>query len=363
MCEEVLAPKYGRNEVGVLTRENPSRRHRFVAAAVFVRSPSGVDRKPSVEAVKSSRAPSSVTRVDSHHGSHRLDRFIIVVAFSVRSPPSMSSPVVCLPSRSIARTRTRKPKPTLVVAITRRIVLPSPSLSPSDLLHLEVVAGRLPSVTPHEAEPPVASHTHILASRTKSRAAPSRARARAIRVSFSRVCLLEPPCAHEPPVRATFCFLAEPPSRFTYFLATSLILCSFPPVLDSLDQVILERGISPVKVSIIATSTSSKTSLLGKRDFVVRTHLSKSPVRRNRQSDIDIDMIRVVRRDRSQPDCLSVSSGYTTDQIVLSVPLGSPKTSYVPLGSHVARVWERVSRGEVRAKASWRATRSNRGEP
>ncbi|KAA0048508.1 hypothetical protein E5676_scaffold600G001180 [Cucumis melo var. makuwa] len=56
-------------------------------------------------------------------------------------------------------------------------------------------------------------------------------------------------------------------------------------------------------------------------------------------------MIRVIRRDRSQPDCLSVSSGYTTDQFVLGVPLGSPKTSYVPPGPHVARVrvWKRAS--------------------
>ncbi|TYK13658.1 hypothetical protein E5676_scaffold299G001760 [Cucumis melo var. makuwa] len=54
-------------------------------------------------------------------------------------------------------------------------------------------------------------------------------------------------------------------------------------------------------------------------------------------------MIRVIRRDRSQPDCLSVSFGYTKDQIVLSVPLGSPKTRYVSTGSHFARVWERAS--------------------
>ncbi|KAA0036858.1 hypothetical protein E5676_scaffold110G002340 [Cucumis melo var. makuwa] len=77
-------------------------------------------------------------------------------------------------------------------------------------------------------------------------------------------------------------------------------------------------------------------------------------------------MIRVIRRDRSQHDCLSISSGYTTDQFVLGVPLGSPKTSYVPPGSHVAHVRERASSWaevEVRAKASWRATRSDRGEP
>uniref|UniRef100_A0A9I9EJ65 Uncharacterized protein n=1 Tax=Cucumis melo TaxID=3656 RepID=A0A9I9EJ65_CUCME len=51
-------------------------------------------------------------------------------------------------------------------------------------------------------------------------------------------------------------------------------------------------------------------------------------------------MIRVIRRDRSQPDYLSVSSGYTTDQFVLGVPLGSPKTRFVPTGSQIARVWK-----------------------
>ncbi|KAA0051614.1 hypothetical protein E5676_scaffold267G00090 [Cucumis melo var. makuwa] len=55
------------------------------------------------------------------------------------------------------------------------------------------------------------------------------------------------------------------------------------------------------------------------------------------QSGIDIDMVRVVRRDRSHPDCFSVFFGYTTDQFVLGA--------------------------KVRARASWRATRSDRGEP
>ncbi|TYK01308.1 hypothetical protein E5676_scaffold827G00080 [Cucumis melo var. makuwa] len=53
------------------------------------------------------------------------------------------------------------------------------------------------------------------------------------------------------------------------------------------------------------------------------------------------------------------------DQIVLGVPLGSPKTSYVPPGSHFTRVRERASSWaevEVRAKAGWRMTRSDRGE-
>ncbi|TYK24242.1 putative Retrotransposon protein [Cucumis melo var. makuwa] len=119
----------------------------------------------------------------------------------------------------------------------------------------------------------------------------------------------EPSCTREPPVRAAFCFLPELPSR--------LIRCN------------LDLG----------------TSLLGKRDFTIRIRLSKSPVRRDRQSSIDIDMIRVIRRDCSQSDCLSVSSGYTTDQFILGVPLGSSKTSYVP--SHVARVRERASSWEL----------------
>ncbi|KAA0047202.1 hypothetical protein E5676_scaffold69G00070 [Cucumis melo var. makuwa] len=51
----------------------------------------------------------------------------------------------------------------------------------------------------------------------------------------------------------------------------------------------------------------------------------------------------MIRRDHSQPDCLSVSFGYTKDQIVLGVPLGSPKTRYVPTGSQIARVLERAS--------------------
>ncbi|KAA0043560.1 hypothetical protein E6C27_scaffold335G00660 [Cucumis melo var. makuwa] len=79
------------------------------------------------------------------------------------------------------------------------------------------------------------------------------------------------------------------------------------------------------------------------------------------QSAINIDMIRVIRRDRSQPDCLSVSSGYTTDQFILGVPLGSPKTNYVPSGSHVAHVGKRRGKGKGKGKlandqkCSWRA--------
>ncbi|KAA0033324.1 protein Ycf2-like [Cucumis melo var. makuwa] len=54
-------------------------------------------------------------------------------------------------------------------------------------------------------------------------------------------------------------------------------------------------------------------------------------------------MIRVIRRDYPQPDCLSVSFGYTKYQIVLGVPLDSPKTRYVSTGSQIARVRKRAN--------------------
>ncbi|KAA0059503.1 hypothetical protein E5676_scaffold1193G00060 [Cucumis melo var. makuwa] len=38
-------------------------------------------------------------------------------------------------------------------------------------------------------------------------------------------------------------------------------------------------------------------------------------VRQDRQSGIDIDMIRVIRRDHSQPDCPRCSFGFIEDQI------------------------------------------------
>ncbi|KAA0064153.1 pol protein [Cucumis melo var. makuwa] len=67
-----------------------------------------------------------------------------------------------------------------------------------------------------------------------------------------------------------------------------------------------------------------------------------------------------------QPDCLSVSFGYATDQFVLGVPLGHRRPDFVPMGAHVARVRERASYwigAEVRASASWRVTRSDCGKP
>ncbi|KAA0040943.1 hypothetical protein E5676_scaffold708G00450 [Cucumis melo var. makuwa] len=60
---------------------------------------------------------------------------------------------------------------------------------------------------------------------------------------------------------------------------------------------------------------------------------------------MDIDMTRVTRRGPRIPT-------------VLGVPRGTEDQSYVPTGAHVARVED-----EARARASWRATRSDRGGP
>ncbi|KAA0052061.1 histone H2B.3-like [Cucumis melo var. makuwa] len=65
----------------------------------------------------------------------------------------------------------------------------------------------------------------------------------------------------------------------------------------------------------------------------------------------------------SQPDFLSISSGFATDQYVLGAPSGHRRPDSVPTGAHVARVRERASywvEAGVRARASWRTTRSNR---
>ncbi|KAA0065587.1 ty3-gypsy retrotransposon protein [Cucumis melo var. makuwa] len=95
-----------------------------------------------------------------------------------------------------------------------------------------------------------------------------------------------------------------------------------------------------------------------------------------RQSSMDIDMIRVIRRDPRSPIVLVLprvhyrpveaevgakaswrATKSDRDQFVLGVPLGSPKTSYVPSESHVARVRERVSSWvKVKVEESWRAT-------
>ncbi|TYK03544.1 retrotransposon protein, putative, Ty3-gypsy subclass [Cucumis melo var. makuwa] len=59
----------------------------------------------------------------------------------------------------------------------------------------------------------------------------------------------------------------------------------------------------------------------------------------------------------SQPDCLSVSSGYATDQFVLGVPLGHRRPDFVPTGAHVARRGRDKGKGKLASdqKLPWRA--------
>ncbi|KAA0067032.1 hypothetical protein E5676_scaffold14G00350 [Cucumis melo var. makuwa] len=68
--------------------------------------------------------------------------------------------------------------------------------------------------------------------------------------------------------------------------------------------------------------------------------------------------------------CLSVSFGYTTNQFVLGVPLGDRRPDMF-IRDHRLHVFGYMSvqdyhftaEVEVRAKASWRLTRSDCGEP
>ncbi|KAA0058975.1 hypothetical protein E5676_scaffold874G00460 [Cucumis melo var. makuwa] len=91
----------------------------------------------------------------------------------------------------------------------------------------------------------------------------------------------------------------------------------------------LECGISPVKAHLCNLDLG--TLLLGNRDI----------------------LLLVFDEANLQLDRLKCSLGFTKDQLV-------------PTGSQIARVRERASSGaeaEVRAKASWRMTKSDRGKP
>ncbi|KAA0049747.1 hypothetical protein E5676_scaffold106G00680 [Cucumis melo var. makuwa] len=81
------------------------------------------------------------------------------------------------------------------------------------------------------------------------------------------------------------------------------------------------------------------TSLLGKRIFLLLKLVEQ--ISRYDSSD---------STGSSQPDCLSVSSGFATDQYVLGAPSGHQRPDSVSMGAHVARVRERASRGRGKGK-------------
>ncbi|TYJ95773.1 hypothetical protein E5676_scaffold110G00370 [Cucumis melo var. makuwa] len=57
---------------------------------------------------------------------------------------------------------------------------------------------------------------------------------------------------------------------------------------------------------------------------------------------MDIDMIRVIRRDPRSPIVLAFPLGFVTNQYVLGAPSEYRRPDSVPTGAHVARVWERA---------------------
>ncbi|KAA0042900.1 hypothetical protein E5676_scaffold108G001220 [Cucumis melo var. makuwa] len=121
-----------------------------------------------------------------------------------------------------------------------------------------------------------------------------------------------PPSAESLPLACSSCFTYSQPSHQS-FLSRQACFLSFFACWTGWTNWSLECGISPVK-----------ENLLGPRPW-----------------------------DHSRPDRLRCSIGFTRDQLV-------------PTGSQIARVWERASSGaeaELKAKARWRMTRSDHGEP
>ncbi|KAA0032073.1 hypothetical protein E6C27_scaffold223G00400 [Cucumis melo var. makuwa] len=81
---------------------------------------------------------------------------------------------------------------------------------------------------------------------------------------------------------------------------------------------------------------------------------------------MDIDMIRVIRRGPRIPIVLVLPTGSLQTTMSKVFPRDTEDQIFVPTGAHVARVRERARdwvEAEVGAKASRRATRSDRGEP
>ncbi|KAA0054158.1 hypothetical protein E6C27_scaffold131G00830 [Cucumis melo var. makuwa] len=88
-------------------------------------------------------------------------------------------------------------------------------------------------------------------------------------------------------------------------------------------------------------------------DLTVRIRLSKSPGLRSPTGPPVWHGYRYESSDSTgslQPDCLSVSSGFATDQYVLGVPSGHRRPDSIPTEAHVARVRERASRGRGKGK-------------
>ncbi|TYK21406.1 hypothetical protein E5676_scaffold609G00550 [Cucumis melo var. makuwa] len=121
---------------------------------------------------------------------------------------------------------------------------------------------------------------------------------------------------------------------------------SMPPAVRALREAEL-----PAASRLKRCNLDLGTSLLGKRIFLLLELVEQ--ISRYDSSD---------STGSSQPDCLSVSSGFVTDQYVLGAPSGHRRPDSVPTRAHVARVREHASYWE-KAGVRVLATRSDRGEP
>ncbi|KAA0053182.1 hypothetical protein E6C27_scaffold1192G00030 [Cucumis melo var. makuwa] len=164
-------------------------------------------------------------------------------------------------------------------------------------------------------------------------------------------------CLQAEPIPA---FPAEPPNPFE---PPSLfpVLCTY----FGLKRCNLDLGTSLLGKRIFLAVRTRRANLQPIRvipawvSFGITTYLglrspTRSPVWHGYRYDSSDSM------GSSQPDCFSISSGFATDQYVLGAPSGHRRPDSVSMEAHVTRA--RVG-AEVRARASWRATRSDRGEP
>ncbi|KAA0048134.1 ty3-gypsy retrotransposon protein [Cucumis melo var. makuwa] len=272
--------------------------------------------------------------------------------------------------------------------------------------------ARLSQPSP-EAEPPAlpfAIYSRSVRSHRVKLRQPLRARAPPRVANRARACLALSACKPRHLYcklsRASFLSQAEPhahnscaePSRagpcsFSS-RAAKRSLALFHPIFGHLGRFDLERGF--LQLGLKHCNLDLGTSLLGKHTClavrtrqvnlqhdasddmvtswhdIVMTRIVMTPIRvvpawvsfgittylglcglTGRQSNMDIDMTRVTRRGPRIP-------------IVLGVPRDIEDQIFVPTEAHVARVRKRARdwvEAEVRAKASWRATRSDRGEP
>ncbi|KAA0060251.1 hypothetical protein E5676_scaffold639G00110 [Cucumis melo var. makuwa] len=274
-------------------------------------------RKPSL--------PSSVHRRPTRAGS-RADT----------PPPS----VVLQPNAAIVKLRRspRSPSPIPPTAPSESFVGPTPPAARiwKPVHHASFTRESDPTASPLQPEQPASASSRTHSACVRAEQCCASVGAEPHRISFLPA---EPPNPFEPP---------------SFFQ-------SFAPILEHLGPVDFEALDFFSKGSSVAT----QESYLHGCPSVITTYLELcSPTGPSVWHEYRYDSSDLM--GSSQPDCLSVSSGFATDQYVLGAPLGHRRPDSVPTGAHVARVRERASywvATGVRARASWWAIRSDHGEP